>query len=125
MRVICGLLALVALAGCADPLPTESEFFASPAKALPGQGIFAVQLTNTAKPDQIVSAARALCAGAPICTVMGWREPAPLPGALPLLDRELAAMSFRYGLNRNTGFEQVLWDCRGSKRSRDQCLSQE
>lgn len=125
MRVICGILVTALLASCADPLPSESEFFVGSARALPGQGVFAVQLTKAAKPAEIVNAARALCAANANCTVMGWREPAQLPGTMPLLDREAAAMAFSYALNRTTGFEQVLWDCRQIRRKPAECMAQE
>ena len=125
MRMICGALVLLLLTGCAETPPTESEFFVGPARALRGQGVFAVQLAKAAKPDEIITAARALCAANANCTVMGWREPAQLPGAMPLLDREAAAMSFSYALNRTTGLEQVLWDCRQIRRTADECMAQE
>ena len=34
----------------------------------------------------------------------------------PTTDREVAAQAFAYSLNRSTGFEQVLWDCKRWKR---------
>ena len=125
MRVICGILVTALLASCAETPPSESEFFVGSARVLPGRGMFAVQLTAAAKPDEIVTAARALCAANANCTVMGWREPAQLPGTMPLLDREAAAMAFSYALNRTTGFERALWDCRQIKRAGDECLAQE
>ncbi len=83
---------------------------------------FALALPAEARTVDIEAAAKAQCSRLPVCGVYGWTDPAQLPGAWPMLDRELAALSFRYALNRNTGYEQIDWFC-GSPGAKPGCTT--
>ncbi len=51
------------------------------------------------------------CGTRSFCKIMGWTDPAYEPRGFPMTDREVSAMTFSYSLNRDTGYEQVLWNC--------------
>lgn len=68
--------------------------------------------------------AREYCGSRNFCKIMGWTDPAFIPHGFPMTDREVEAMAFSYSLNRDTGLDQALWDCRGdSKRPKSECLA--
>lgn len=86
--------------------------------------IYAVHLPAGLQISEIEAAARALCSGKQICKVMGFSSADAVPTAMPMTDRELASLVFNYGLNRNTGFDEALWDCRVFEGlPADRCLS--
>jgi hypothetical protein len=88
-----------------------------------GKSIFNSGLAIPAdtRPIDLEAAAKGHCTGKAICSVYGWSDPAQLPQAEPLLGREVAAMVFRYDLNRNTDFERTQWFC-GSAGAKPDCV---
>jgi hypothetical protein len=85
-----------------------------------GQGqIFAFAIPADAQPIDVEAAARQHCRDLAFCQVYGWQNASQLPGAWPMLDREYAALSFRYALNRNSGYEDLTWFCGSVGAKRD------
>ncbi len=81
---------------------------------------FAIAVPQGARAIDLEAAAKSQCHELAICAVYGWADPNQLPGTWPLLDREVASMTFHYGLNRNTGYEQTDWYC-GSPGAKPDC----
>lgn len=73
---------------------------------------YSVLIKGTAAPGAIEHEAREFCADKPICAVHGWSAPANRARALPMLERESAARVFSYAVNRMTGYEAAMFDCR-------------
>jgi len=73
--------------------------------------IFVLALPAGAGAAAVEAAAKEQCAQRSFCQVLGWVDGAQLPGAWPMLDRELAALSFRYALNRESDYEETTWFC--------------
>lgn len=129
-----GLLGLVTLDAVLDPAdrtpaPDDSRAIDTDSAdelrqsmvPIGGQGqIFAVYIPRTTNASTVEAAAKARCAGLAFCQVYAWHDATELPGAWPMLDREVAALSFRYALNRNTGFEETSWYC-GSVGAKPGC----
>lgn len=67
--------------------------------------------------EAVNRAVRAHCAGRSWCKVLGWSNADYLPGAMPLTDREAAAQIYSYTLNRETGADEAMFDCRAFKSS--------
>jgi len=110
------IVALLMLASCSSspPQPTFKKI-----SAFDFAAAFPAEMT----PEQMIEAAKATCASKSVCGVYAWRDPASVAGAIPLLPREQAALTFRYSLNRATGFESALFDCKAVPRPADQCLA--
>lgn len=90
-------------------------------KPIGGQGqIFAFAITAGTQAIDVEAAARQQCQNLAFCQVYGWQDARQLPGAWPMLDREVAALSFRYALNRNSGYEDLSWYC-GSVGAKPDC----
>lgn len=86
---------------------------------------FAVIITPQAKPAAVEAAAREKCGEQQFCKVLGWTDRDLAARALPMLDREVAALVFAYTLNRSTGLEQVQWDCgTWPQADKARCLSE-
>lgn len=77
----------------------------------PAGQTFAMTIPKDARPAEVEAAAKASCTSLAFCQVYGWHDPAQVATAWPMLDREVAALSFRYALNRNTGYESTDWYC--------------
>jgi hypothetical protein len=77
-----------------------------------GLNNYAMILPPDVEPAAIEAAAKAKCADKQFCKVLGWTDKAQAAQELPMLAREAAALAFSYDLNRTTGFERVLWDCK-------------
>lgn len=73
--------------------------------------MYMVRLDGDTAAADILKTAREECSSDTHCRVMGWVGDAPLPGRLPLLDREVDSQAFDYWVNRETGAEQVRWNC--------------
>lgn len=119
-RCLVSLAIIAALASC-GPAPEVAENAtesAAPAaggildepRSEAGMQKFVAIATN---PDwtKIEAEARALCEGQTHCGVFGWADPAQMASAMPMLDREVAALAFSYSLNRASSYEQFLRDC--------------
>jgi hypothetical protein len=90
-------------------------------KPIGGQGqIFAFAIPAGAQAIDVEAAAQAQCRDLAFCQVYGWQDARQLPGAWPMLDREVAALSFRYALNRNSSYEDLSWYC-GSVGAKPDC----
>jgi len=86
---------------------------------------YAMILPPDAEPAAIEAAAKAKCADKQICNVLGWTDKAQAAQELPMLDREADALAFSYDLNRTTGFERALWDCkRFPQANAGRCLAE-
>lgn len=79
--------------------------------AMRGENLWAMVLPQGADPAQFPVWAKERCGAAAFCKVFAWTDKASAARAMPLTDAELSALAFSYGLNRDTGFEQALWDC--------------
>lgn len=93
---------------------------------LPGMGNNVMIVPPDMKPEEWPAAAKERCGDQPICQVLAWTDRASAARALPMTDPELAALAFSYSVNRNSGFEQALWDCKRFPRGKpDECLGKE
>ena len=73
--------------------------------------------------DQWDDAARKECGDRQWCKVFGWTDASFVARAMPMTDREAGALTFSYSLNRATGLDQALWDCRRYRRATNECLA--
>lgn len=88
-----------------------------------GSNAYAMVMPERPDPEVIEQAARDKCSGQGFCKVLGWTDGNQAAKALPMLQREVDTLAFSYALNRDTGFEQILWDCaRFPKIARGRCL---
>lgn len=104
---------------------TNDRFEAAQAKfdVIGGDGVFAMTFNVKVDPETLPDIAREQCGDRKICKIIGWTDPKFAARAFPMTDREVEAQAFQYTLNRNTGFEQVLWDCRKWMQTKtDRCL---
>ncbi|WOK37140.1 cell wall hydrolase [Sphingomonas sp. C3-2] len=86
-------------------------------------GSFIATLDQSALPESFESLARETCGTRSYCKFMGWTDSAQVPGALPLTNEAMAAMSFSYLRDEKTGFEKALWNCAQFKRAEPgQCM---
>lgn len=128
-----GLLVLAAISNALGP---ETHSSAAPDPAAPNSSmvddlqdamrpisrkstIFVFAIPAGARVVDIEAAAKAQCAQHAFCQVYGWQDASQVPGAWPMLDRELAALSFSYALNRDTGHEELTWYCGSLGAKRD------
>lgn len=125
-----GLIVIVALTDPTPPRPRQSGKAAQPQKAAQpeyseldptfrsiARDMFAMSFDERVDPNVLPEAARAHCGSKQFCTVMGWVEAEYAPRGFPLTDREASRQVFAYSVNRSSGFEQVLWDCRRWRRA--------
>lgn len=115
-----GLAALTAFL----PEPAQPPKGAAPEFiVMSGLDNYAMIFPADSDPGAIADAARAKCFGKQICQVLGWTDKADAAPRLPMLDREVEALAFRYALNRNTSYEEVGFACkRLPKAPKDSCL---
>jgi hypothetical protein len=110
------VLPVLALAGCGSGAP---EF-----RSMRGLNNYAMIVTNGTDPASLPELAKAKCGQVDQCSVYAWRDAASAATALPMTDRDVAAEVFSYSINRNSGFEQALWNCRVyPPPSKAECLS--
>jgi len=57
-------------------------------------------------------AARQLCEGASHCSVLGFPVGGAKSTAMPMTEREAAELVYSYSLNRSSGMDESLWNCR-------------
>lgn len=105
--------------------PTNKYTKAEPKfEQIGGPGFYSMVFNAKVDPQRLPDIAREQCGQNKICKIIGWTDPKFAARALPMTDREVSAQSFQYTLNRNTGFEQTLWDCKIWQQSNpDTCLS--
>lgn len=98
--------------------PANAEF-----EVIGGPGMIAMTFNPNVDPEALPDIAREQCGSHKICKVIGWTNRSFAARAMPMTDREVEAQAFQYTLNRNTGFEQVLWDCgTWARLEKDECL---
>lgn len=106
---------LVAMLGFASAqCSSNSEPPAAPAPQfieMPGLATYAMIIPADMSAAAIEPAAKEKCGSNAMCDVFAWSARAYAARALPMTDAEAAALKFHYKLNRNTGFEQSLWNC--------------
>ncbi len=117
MRILFIASALV-LAACGSqpdtkqgPVPVDAEF-----RQLPGQNRFTMIIPANLPADRWKEVAKQKCGPVEFCQVFAWTDPAEASQTFPMTDRELKALAFSYGVNRNTGHEHAVWDCDRFKR---------
>lgn len=124
-----GLAVLNAALREAQPQPAASatapEFAElDPAFREIGRGMWAMTFDAGVDPDTLPAVARERCGSLTICNVYGWVEPEYAARGFPFTEREVSRQVFVYSVNRNTGFEQALWDCqRWARPANNQCVS--
>ena len=73
--------------------------------------------------DELVLVSKAKCGAKNMCSIFAWSNEADIARAFPMTDREVEAQVFTYKVNRNTGFDQSLWNCKVyTEKSGDDCL---
>lgn len=88
-----------------------------------GLNNWALLIPLDAQQAEIEAAAKEKCRSDTHCSVLGWTDEANMAETMEMLDREYAALKFRYDVNRTTSHEQVLWDCSVFKQaSKAHCL---
>jgi hypothetical protein len=117
MKRIIGAGLLLALAACGSKL--EPEFH-----ALPGMNNYVMIIPEGTDPASLPALAKAHCGTAAQCSVYGWRDKTSAPTALPMTDRELASELFAYDINRTSGLDRALWNCKVYPRNdKSECLA--
>jgi hypothetical protein len=106
--------------GEAQPTAASHADLRAAMKLVAGEAIFALAIPSGTRPADLEAAAKGQCADRSFCQVYGWQDAANVPAALPMLDREVSALSFRYALNRSTGYEYLTWYC-GSVGAKPDC----
>jgi hypothetical protein len=105
--------AVVTLSACESQEPVQSEKAAPTLEAKEiSASIFAANAPDGVSPDKWPSMAKARCGAAAFCQVYIWEAGTSLPGAMPFTGPEVAGIRYRYAINRNTGYEESLWDCK-------------
>lgn len=120
MRTGLVLLAAGLVAGCGAANDKSAAEFID----LGGIGNYAMVASKAVPADQLVDLAKDKCGQEPMCSVHGWNDKALAPRALPMTDAEVMAQVFSYTVNRNSGFERALWNCKVYPRAdADQCMA--
>ena len=73
--------------------------------------------------DEVDRQARAMCAGRQLCKVVGWVDGTKAATAFPMTEREFLAQSYAYDLNRQSGLDRGLFDCRIWKVAASRCMA--
>jgi hypothetical protein len=68
------------------------------------------------------TAIRKHCATEPVCTVLGWTDAGAAARALPMNDREGAALAVRFERNDPAGMDDMMWDCVRFRAAKAPCL---
>lgn len=114
--IIAAAILGLGLAGCAEPdAGPQAEPAAAPAPefiAMGGQNTWAMIPPADADPAQFNAWAKDRCGDGDFCKVFAWTDRVNAARAFPMTDAELETLAFSYGVNRNTGYEEVLWDCK-------------
>ncbi len=95
------LIALV-LAGCSAAPP-------KPDAARIATDTFAMTFDSAAARSDVEREARVVCGSKQWCKVLGWSDPALAAKAMPMTDREVAALKFDLTINRATGIDRMRW----------------
>lgn len=74
--------------------------------------IFAMTVDPSVDPEILTDISRKHCGDRGYCNVMGWIDGEFAAKGFPMTSRETGEVKFQYLVNRSTGLEQVMWDCR-------------
>jgi hypothetical protein len=103
------VLVTCALGGCGS----ASDPVSAPKPALTFSAIapdtYATAIEPAAARPEIEKAFRAKCGAKPWCKVIGFGDADAVAKALPLTDREAAAVKVIYTLNRSSGMDEFVW----------------
>jgi hypothetical protein len=105
--------------GPPPPTAQQTKRFASPDAeftSIARNSIFAMTFNEHADPDALPDLAREHCGSRSWCQVLGWTDAKFAARGMPMTDREVGQLAFSYSLNRETGYEQALWNCTRWKR---------
>ncbi|MCC6478060.1 MAG: hypothetical protein IT552_02485 [Sphingomonadaceae bacterium] len=120
--VLLGLVLFISLVialGNGDNSGSDIKF-----RQMPGVANYAMIVPVGANADDLVTAAKDQCGEQEICRVLGWQNEADMARAFPMTDNEVGSLVFNYGINRTTGYEQALWNCKiFVTKKGDECLS--
>ena len=90
----------------------------------PGDVSFLVELGRGTAADSWVTIAQTLCAGRPLCRIMGWRA-GSAPSGWPPSAAQIETMSFGYIHNAGIGLQRALWNCKQTPRAvKSECMRQ-
>lgn len=109
----------ILLGGCSGE--PSAEFI-----TLPGDHVFAMIVSAGTPADDLPGLAKEKCGATDFCKVLGWNDRAKAARSMPMTDSEVASQVFHYTLNRNTSFEQLLWNCTSypeKKGNPSQCMA--
>lgn len=115
-------LAIVACSG-GQADETESSPFADGPDSIAGTDQYTVRIETDANPNALRLAAQEFCSEKQWCQIMGWRDDANRPKAMPMVKREYDSVAFSYLINRNSSHEKTMWDCRIWDGPPDACLN--
>jgi hypothetical protein len=120
-----GLAVGFALAGCGSGTPSADQSMLALSYRPIGSDIFATVIPRSAKPADIDRAARAQCGGKAWCQVIGWVDADLEATAMPMTNREAAAVAYDLSINRSSGRDRSLFDCRVfTGLPRDRCAAE-
>lgn len=126
-----GLLALLFVIGLiASPSdsPAPSSEAAAKVEFVPmaGENLFAMIVPEGSDPATWPNLAKDKCGANSFCWVFAWPSRESAARAMPMTDNEMAQRLFSYQVNRETGFEKVMWNCdRFPRNNPDECLAKE
>lgn len=124
LAIFAGLVVVSAIGRCADPVapgkePRAQVAVAQPAKILNSRQVrdkpfltYAILVEPGSNGEALATEARKLCGDSTFCQVSGWTDDQLRARGFPFTDREAAGVVFSYNVNRNTGYDRPLWDCR-------------
>lgn len=101
------LFLLLAVTSCGEAGPPKPEF-----RELPGRDNYVMIVDPAVDVATYPALAKEHCGTAQQCTVLGWNDAAKAATALPMTDLEAASQVFSYSVNRISGHEQSLWNCK-------------
>ena len=113
------LAALALLVACDSDQGNPAVEF----RKLPGLENYAMIASAALPADQWRALAKEKCSALSHCSVFGWTDASEAASGMPLTDREVATRVFSLDINRSTGFDRALWNCKVYPRSNaDDCL---
>lgn len=111
-------MAVAPAAGAPDDPARPFEFI-----AMRGENMWAMVAPDDADALSIAEAAKDRCGTNDFCQVRAWSDRISAARALPMTYQETNSQLFSYALNRDTGYEETMWDCeRFPQPNADNCL---
>ena len=107
------VFALPVLLGACDSPASSNQSSASGTHAVTfkaiGRDTYAMIFAAASDHASVEGAVRSQCSGKQWCKVLGWTNASAAASAMPMTDREVAALRFSYTLNRVTGLDEATW----------------